>query len=239
MKATKRLFFYAFILMGGILITMSSCKKDEDENDQPDTVRDIDGNVYKTVKIGNLEWMAENLRTTKYHNGSSIPNVTDNEAWAGLSTPAYCWYNNDRATYGNTYGALYNWYAVETGNLCPTGWRVPTDAEWTTLTDHAGGESVAGGKLKSTRTEPDAHPRWDSPNTDATNEYDFSALPGGYRYDSNGAFNYVGSFSPLWSSSGFDATNAWRRNIRYDFGEVFRGSNNKRYGFSVRCVRDL
>lgn len=161
---------------------------------------DADGNVYSTVVIGNQEWFAVNLKTTKYNNGTPIPNVTSNSDWGNLTTGAYAWYENNEATYKNAYGALYNWYAVNTGNLCPTGWRVPTDAEWTTLANYVGGESVAGGKLKSTRTAPDAHPRWESPNTGATDEYGFSALPGGYRSGSGG-FSSIGGNGNWWSST--------------------------------------
>ena len=114
--------------------------------------------------------MAENLKTTKYRDGTSIPLVTENTAWLNLTTPGYCWYNNDAAHYKSTYGALYNWYVLNAGsngwkNVCPTGWHVPTDAEWTTLTTYLGGESIAGGKLKETGTS-----HWLSPNTVATNE---------------------------------------------------------------------
>ena len=122
-------------------------------------VQDIDGNNYLTVTIGTQIWMAENLRTTKYNDGTAIPLVTDNTTWANLTTPAYCWYNNDAKTNGSTYGALYNWYSVNTKKLCPTGWHVPNDTEWTTLTTYLGGTAVAGGKLKETGT---AH--WYSPN---------------------------------------------------------------------------
>ena len=102
----------------------------------PPNVTDINGNVYHTVMIGNQVWMVENLKTTKYKDGTAIPNVTDNNAWSALSTPAYCWYNNDAATYKSTYGALYNWYAVNTGKLAPAGWHVATDAEWTKLAEN-------------------------------------------------------------------------------------------------------
>jgi uncharacterized protein (TIGR02145 family) len=235
MTTTKKFYYYAFALLGATLILFSSCKKDDDDKK---IVKDIDGNVYKTVKIGNQEWFAENLKTTKYNNGTPIPNVTSNSDWGNLTSGAYAWYENNEATYKNAYGALYNWYAVNTGNLCPTGWRVPTDAEWTTLPDYAGGASVAGGKLKSTRTAPDSHPRWYSPNTGATDEYGFSALPGGSRHHGHGAFSDVGSLGFWWSSIENDATYAWFSSVYYGNRSVFRGFNNKRSGFSVRCVRD-
>lgn len=184
--------------------------------EEGDGVTDIDGNKYITVIIGDQEWMAENLRTTRYNDGASIPTGHTNEQWTNLNTGAYAIYPhsqidrlNSDAEVLEAYGALYNWYAVETGNLCPTGWHVPTDTEWTTLTDYLGGEIVAGGKLKSTRTDPDTHPRWKSPNTGATDEYGFSALPGGRRdsgYDNFVNAGYVGGW---WSSTEGAISGAW------------------------------
>jgi len=122
-----------------------SCKKKDNNNPTPSTVTDIDGNVYHIVAIGTQVWMAENLKTTKYNDGTFIPLVTDSTAWGNLSTPGYCWYNNDAATYKNTYGALYNWFTVNTGKLSPKGWHIPSDTEWETLITYLGGESLAGG----------------------------------------------------------------------------------------------
>jgi len=172
--------------------------------------------------------MVENLKTTSYNDGTAIPLVTDNTAWSNLSTPGYCWYNNDAATYKVTYGALYNWYTVNTGKLCPTGWHVPTDAEWTTLTTYLGGESIAGGKLKETGTS-----HWDSPNTGATSETGFTALPGGLRYY-DGTFDGLGYYGLWWGAT----EDAWGQGVGYDYIDVTRGSSDKSYGFSVRCVRD-
>jgi uncharacterized protein (TIGR02145 family) len=197
------------------------------------TVTDNDGNVYNTVTIGTQTWMAENLKTTKYNDNTSIPLVTDNTAWAALTTSGYCWYNNDAATYKATYGALYNWYTVNTGKLCPTGWHVPTDAEWTTLTTYLGGESIAGGKLKATGTT-----YWASPNTGATNESGFTALPGGYRYGNGTCFS-IGGYGIWWSSTEYSATYAWYRAVSYDDADVNRFSDYKQDGLSVRCLRDF
>ena len=130
--------------------------------------------------------MAENLRTTKYNDGTPIPQVTDAAAWSNLMTPGYCWYNNDAAKYKETYGALYNWYTVNIGNLCPSGWHVPADTEWMVLTAHLGGEKISGGKLKETGTL-----HWDKPNLRATNETGFTALPGGRCY-------FSGAIHRLW-----------------------------------------
>jgi uncharacterized protein (TIGR02145 family) len=195
------------------------------------TVTDIDGNVYHTVAIGTQVWMAENLKTTRYNDGTSIPLVTDSAAWTNLTTPGYCWYN-DSASYGNTYGALYNWYAVNTGKLAPAGWHVPSDSEWTVLVTFLGGDSVAGGKLKDTGTA-----YWQSPNTGATNEVGFSALPGGCR-GLNGTFYYVGYNGYWWSAAAYDPANSWRRHMWYDYASLSRGYNDDRSGFSVRCIRD-
>jgi len=196
-----------------------------------DTVRDIEGNVYHTVTIGTQVWMAENLKTTKYRDGTAIALVTDSAAWAELTTPAYCWYNNDIANKA-TYGALYNWYAVNTGKLAPAGWHVPSDTEWVTLTNYLGGRDVAGGKLKEAGT---AH--WEYPNEAATNSTGFSALPGGYRV-SNGAFYGIGSYGNWWSASATDASFSWGRRMYHTYANVYRNDYYVQNGFSVRCVRD-
>jgi uncharacterized protein (TIGR02145 family) len=195
------------------------------------TVNDIDGNVYHTVAIGTQVWTVENLKATRYKDSTAIPLVTDNAAWAALTTPGYCWNNNDPATYKNTYGALYNWHTVNTGKLAPTGWHVPTDSEWTVLITYLGGESVAGGKLKEAGTS-----HWLSPNTGATNETGFSALPGGCRY-SAGTFNNVGSFGIWWTATAYDASYSWDRHLYYEFAYVSRIFNYAD-GFSVRCIKD-
>ncbi|MGD0754583.1 MAG: FISUMP domain-containing protein [Bacteroidales bacterium] len=167
-----------------------------------------DGQTYKTVKIGNQIWMAENLKTTKFNDGTAIPLVTDASSWEALTTPSYCWYNNDAASYKATYGALYNWYVVDVEsnggkNVCPKGWHVPSDAEWSTLTSYLGGDSIAGDKLKETGTT-----HWHGPKTDATNESGFTAVPGGYRYD-NGKYYHVGIYGIWWSSTEYSTSDAW------------------------------
>ncbi|HRZ42859.1 MAG TPA: FISUMP domain-containing protein [Bacteroidales bacterium] len=197
------------------------------------TMTDYNGNVYNTVQIGTQCWMKENLKTTKYNNGSAIPLVPDNNVWSTLSTPAYCWYNNDYSTYGSVHGALYNWFAVETGNLCPTGWHVPTDAEWTVLTDFLGGSNVAGGPLKETGTT-----HWNTPNTGATNSSGFTALPGGLRSDYDGLFKNIGIYGYWWSSSAYSPTLFWGRVLCYNNSGVTSGYDDNNYGLSVRCVKD-
>jgi uncharacterized protein (TIGR02145 family) len=198
------------------------------------TVTDQDGNIYRTIQIGNQVWMAQNLRSTTYANGDPIPNVTDNTAWTQLTTGAWAHYQNN-ASYENPYGKLYNWYAVvDPRNVCPTNWHVPTDAEWTVLSDYLGGENVAGGKMKSTGTQ-----YWPAPNTGATNESGFSGLPGGNRYgDVGGYFTNLGTNGYWWSASESGAENAWNRLLYTINAGVHRDPNFKRFGFCVRCVRD-
>lgn len=195
------------------------------------TVQDIDGNIYKTVTIGTQTWMVENLKTTKYNDGTEIPNVTDASAWSGLTTGALCDYDNIPSN-SETYGKLYNWYAVNTGKLCPNGWHVPTDDDWTTLFDFLGGTSVASGKLKETGTV-----HWISPNNEATNETGFLALPGGYR-NSHGSFAIMGYYGYWWSATEYIKGNASDINIGNNTGAVFVGYDVEQYGYSVRCVKN-
>jgi uncharacterized protein (TIGR02145 family) len=194
-------------------------------------VIDIDGNAYPTVKIGNQEWMAENLRVTHYRNGDIIPKITDGPTWSGLSTGARCYYNNDSISNNSVYGALYNWYAVnDSRNLCPIGWHVPSDNAWTTLITYLGGGSVAGGQMKRAIL-------WNSPNTGATNTSGFSGLPGGERF-SNGDFNYIGIYGLWWTATEYFTDLAYYRNLDYSSTGVIRYTDYKTYGYSVRCVRD-
>ena len=189
-----------------------------------------------TIVIGTQQWMEKNLEVVTYRNGDVIAQVTDATAWAGLTTGAWCYYNNDVAN-GAIYGKLYNWYAVnDTRGLAPTGWHVPTDAEWTILTDKLGGVSVAGGKMKSVGTTI-----WTTPNTSATNESGFSGFPGGYR-DTNGTFSnvgyYGGYYGGWWSSSEYNTATALNRYLYHSFGGTSSFNYYKTYGFSVRCLRD-
>ena len=195
-------------------------------------VKDKDGNLYHIVTIEDQVWLVENLKTTKYNDGTDIPLVTDKTDWSNLSTPGYCWYSNDSFQYKNVYGALYNWYTINSGKLCPSGWHVPTDAEWGTLILHVGGVINAGGKLKEAGTV-----HWISPNTGATNETGFTALPGGAR-------NYSGNFGLIlergfwWSSTENSSTNAIYRALLYNSSNAESGNDNKKYGYSVRCIKD-
>ncbi|MBD3333686.1 hypothetical protein GF356_12625, partial [candidate division GN15 bacterium] len=200
--------------------------------DSTGTVTDIDGNVYQTIKIGDQWWMAENLKVTHYRNGDPIPHVTDYGTWSGLSTGAYCEYDNN-PSHVATYGRLYNWNAVDDSrNIAPVGWHVPSDAEWQTLVDYLGGSGVAGGKVKEAGL---AH--WASPNTGATNESGFTALPGGYR-SSTGTFYKMSIQAYFWSSTEYGSNDAWGRDLFYLNSQVDRFNYGKQDGFTVRCVRD-
>ena len=199
-------------------------------------INDIDGNTYKTVTIGTQTWMAENLKASKYNDGTAIPNVTDNTQWQNNTTGAWCYYNND-AVFNAKYGKLYNWYAVSpttngNKNVCPTGWHVPTDDEWSVLTDYLGGESVAGGKMKEVGTTS-----WYFPNTDATNESGFTGLPGGGR-SSDGNYNNIGYSGYWWSSAEYSTSNAWFRYLFNSNGNAYSFNYDKSIGLSVRCLRD-
>ena len=226
----------SYVIIPGI---SAANPKSKPTNGYGTNISDVDGNSYKTVYIGTQQWIGENLKVSKYNDGTEIPNVTDNTQWGKLTTGSWAYYNNSDSL-GKIYGKLYNWYAVSpttngNKNVCPTGWHVPTDAEWTVLTDYLGGSSVAGGKLKEVGTS-----NWHSLNTDATNTTLFSALPGGLRYGSGGYCYGVGDFGYWWSSSEYDMTNAWIRDLKGSNGIITRslGDKGKRSGYSVRCLKD-
>jgi uncharacterized protein (TIGR02145 family) len=243
MKKTNRVRVVPFILMGFALIITNSCTVSKPMQrtavitnntvvPPSNTVTDIDGNVYHTVKIGTQVWMAENLKTARYNDGTSIPLVTSGSTWANLTTPGYCFYENDASVNKATYGAMYNWYTVSTGKLCPGGWHVPSDVEWTTLTNYLGGENAAGGKLKQTGLS-----LWSSPNDGATNSSGFTALPAGYRQE-DGSFYNINDDDMWWSSTLNKPRVAWGRNVNYNYNYVTIDSYDKNYGFSVRCIKN-
>jgi uncharacterized protein (TIGR02145 family) len=199
-------------------------------------VRDGDGNEYRTVQIGNQVWFAENLRSSTYRNGDPIPGGLTDEEWTSTTSGAQTVYGEgttdvlqgsaDEVENLEKYGRLYNWYAVnDPRGLCPSGYHVPSVADWQKLVDELGGEEVAGEALKDDR-------KWDGNNSSG-----FSALPGGFRYYASGYFYYQGYYGYWWSSSP-DGTLAWYRFLFSGYSNVFRSSFSTRYGFSVRCVRD-
>jgi uncharacterized protein (TIGR02145 family) len=210
-----------------IIILIHSCKKDAHY-----PLQDIDGNVYNgTATIGNQVWMIENLKTTRYSNGDSIETTLSDIS--GESTPKYQWAYNGDESYVSVYGRLYTWYAAsDSRNLCPDGWHVPTDDDWTALTTFLGGEDLAGGKLKETGIT-----HWLAPNTDATDVWNFTALPGGSRF-STGFFQYLGNRGFWWSSTEHSAPLGYFRTMSSLFGFVGRDGTNKQYGFSVRCIKN-
>jgi uncharacterized protein (TIGR02145 family) len=237
------------------LIFFLSCGDDptspQDTTHETGTLTDIDGNVYKTIKIGDQWWMAENLKVTHYQNGEAIPNVTDSTQWSNLYSGAYCNYAND-ITHVATYGRLYNWYAVyDSRNIAPSGWHVPTNDEWKQLEMYLGmSQSDAdttgwrgtdeGSKLKETGN---AH--WNSHNTDATNECGFTALPGGYRYFANGfigGYYGLGLCAYFWSSTKhpteYSSEYFYGRRLCDGITQVYLDGYRKRFGFSIRCMRD-
>ncbi len=217
------------------------------------TVTDIEGNVYKTVKIGNQEWMAENLRTTKYNDGSPISNITSNTTWDSCyytHTGAYCYYaNTTNSDSIEKFGALYNWYAVNTGKLAPAGWHVPDTTNWNTLENYliANGYNYDGttsgnkiAKAMTAKTDWLSSPNEGVPgnNPSTNNSSGFSALPGGF-HSSNGHFYSIGDDGSWWSATEYDASYAWFRNLSYDYYNLYRYYNYyKSCGFSLRLVRD-
>jgi uncharacterized protein (TIGR02145 family) len=198
---------------------------------ESETVTDIDGNIYHTIKIGNQTWMVENLKAIRYNDSTSIPNVTDDNTWMSLTTPGYCWYNNS-ASYKEIYGALYNWYAVNTGKLAPKGWHVPTENDWKTLEEYVGSASTGGGKLKET-----GYDHWLYPNLNATNTTGFTGLPGGYRSRATGYFQYNGKNGCWWSSTG-SISKFGRFILNYDRTDCDYDYDYGTFGFSVRCIKD-
>jgi len=184
------------------------------------------------VTIGSQIWTRCNLGITTYRNGDVIPQVTDPTQWSNLTTGAWCYYDNDPSTEAK-YGKLYNWYAVnDLRGIAPTGYHVPSDAEWTVLTDYLGGESVAGGKMKKAGTA-----YWNAPNTDATNSSGFTGLPGGYRND-DGSFYSIGFYGYWWSSTEVNTNDAWFRYLDGTNGDAFRSYYSKEDGLSVRLIKD-
>ena len=227
----NRVFFICGFLSGLLLIISGTgCKKDGKIS--YGSVKDIDGNTYKTVEIGNQVWMAENLRTTKFNDGTSIPEIADYDQWPEHTGPCYCWYMNDKATYGGTYGALYSGYAAVSDKLCPAGWRVPTAADWQTLVDFHGGDNSAGKKLREK-----GYTHWLEPN-ESNNEFGFSALPGGYRGWVIGCYSSMGKDGYYWTSTNGSGNIAWYRKITHDEDIIVNNLSDYRNGFSVRCIKN-
>lgn len=219
-----------------------SCKKGGTSSDSPSAnnakcisgkgVTDIDGNVYTSVIIGNQEWLVENLKVTHYRNGVAIPNVTDGTQWQSATTGEWCYYNND-PQYNAPYGKLYNWYTVnDARGLAPTGWHIPTSIEWQTLINYAGGQQVAGAKLKEVGIV-----HWNEDNYNSTNQYCFTGLPGG---NTTGSFIYLGQYGYWWSSSTVQVGLTTQPNsVGLSNNPTAAVGNDEYYaGHSVRCIKD-
>ncbi len=194
------------------------------------SVTDVDGNSYKTITIGGKTWMVENLRTTRYNDGTPINTNLDAKSWTAATTGAYAIYNGEAAN-NTTYGKLYNWYAVNTGKLAPKGWHIPSRSEWSALVESLGGSSVAGGKLKSISTV------WIAPNVGATNSSGFNGLPGGYR-STTGGYSTLGNTGFWWASSERNSTQGDYLKLDNGFDDSFANGATKQFGYSIRCVKD-
>ncbi len=213
MTITKKHRFFLKAILWLLLVSVFGCEKEETPVYSGETVTDIDGNVYNTVKIGDQLWMAEDLKVTRYNDGTPVQYISEKTAWANNQSGAYCWFNNEEA-----WGALYNWYAVNMGELAPEGWHIPSHLDWAALADYIGGEEVAGGKLKESGGE-----RWSSPNAGATNDYWFTAFPGGFR-ELDGDFSSFGGVAYWWSSTEFDGANSWARHIFWNSTAIERAT---------------
>lgn len=207
------------------------------------SIKDLEGNIYYIISIGSQVWMAENLKATRFNDGTIIPNITDDFAWETLTTPAYCWYNNNQG-FKSTYGALYNWYTIDTTsnghkNVCPAGWHVPDDKDWTLLTTYLGGEAVAGIKLK----EAGNYYWYNAPNM-GDNSSDFSALGGGIRFErstgtldgSSTPFFYLGSDAMWWGATSLGGLNGL--SVGSNQTGVSKFPFQKNQGHSIRCIKD-
>lgn len=227
-----------FLLMISWLFTQTGCVK-EDE-----TPVDGDGTTYTTVVIGTQTWLLENLKTTRFNDGTSIPLVTEDGQWINLKAPGFCWYNHNEQTYRHLYGGLYNWYAINTGKLCPKGWHVPTEKEWIKLETQLGmnaaeasqlgwrgADKSIGGMLKSTSGQ------WTQPNVEASNSSGFTGEPGGCR-TMNSDFNYINGYGYWWCAVQVDDEFGNMRSLSSELTTVFKSHYPKTYGMSVRCVKD-
>jgi uncharacterized protein (TIGR02145 family) len=196
-------------------------------------VVDSDGNFYNSIIVSNgQEWMTENLKTTRFANGDLISKIENNLSWSSASTSAFSDYQGNEII-ANTYGRLYNFFTtIDERNVCPSGWHVPSNLEWTRFTNEIGGLGVAGSILKATGNE-----FWQAPNADATDAIGFRALPNGCRYD-GGNYNNLGTYAYFWTATELDTTFSWFRSLKYDVPTAFRNFTKKQNGFAIRCVKN-
>lgn len=239
MKTLTHIKIVVIVTLSLILTVISSCKKKETEKTEcpvavipdPTTVTDIDGNVYPIVKICDKFWMAENLRTTRYNDGVTIPTNLSNSAWNATTSGAYSVYDSIVVVNNSAFGKLYNWFAASSGKLAPKGWHVATESEWDALVTCLGGSSVAGGKMKSTSSF------WNAPNKGADNSSGFNALPTGYRSNS-GLYALIGNSTYFWASNERNSTQGEYLLLDNDFATTARNGATKQFGNPIRCVRD-
>jgi uncharacterized protein (TIGR02145 family) len=191
-------------------------------------VYDIDSNAYTIVTIGSQDWFGENLRTSRFNDGTQITELTDSVAWRTATDPAMCWYDNDSSN-SIPYGRLYNGFAALSDHICPQGWRVPSEADWLQLMNHLGGASVAGGKLKHSGTQ-----YWEPPNTGATNSSGFTAVPSGFRSNVSGSFDFKGFRAGWFSLAGRDLQFRW---VSWTLESAGGGSIAENTGLAIRCMR--
>ena len=233
MKNINILCRLSLVIIIASFFSICSCKKKETSNSgyPPNTVLDIDGNVYNTVTICEQTWMVENLKTTKFNDGTPITFIRESTLWGSLNSPGYCFYQNDPAFFKHPYGGLYNWFTINTGKLAPKGWHIPTEIEWYQLLNCLGGINVAGSKLKEKGTM-----HWQTPNDDATNEFGFTAIPTGCR-GSSGSFEVLGVETEWWTSGGsiYGANYFRLYNLN---GFMMRNVGPPQMGCPVRCVKD-
>lgn len=201
-----------------------------EDPDNRTVIKDIDGNWYKTLLIDTIVWMIENLKTTRYNDGTDIPLVTNQTEWSSLTSPGYCWYNNNEVNYKEPYGALYNWYVADTNIICPVGWHIPSLTEYNSLIEYFGGTELAGGKLKEAGTK-----HWASPNEGATNESGFTGLPGGYRSSS---FDNIRLRGYIWSSTSQSSSLAYYLYLYFITDNAYVNWFSKMIGCSIRCIKD-
>jgi uncharacterized protein (TIGR02145 family) len=255
MKYKNKTWIYPLMIMGFGLILIASCNKNEESSKATllpstknivfnnnlsfGTLTDVDGNVYKTIVIAKntiheQTWMAENLKVTHYRNGDPIPNITEATSWQNITTAAYCDYNNTSA-YSSIYGRLYNLYAIVDSRLiCPLGWHIPSDTEWTVLTTNMGGQAVAGQNMKEIGLD-----HWQAPlDTAVKDTSGFTALPGGFRNGHDGSFNLPGYYGYWWSSTKNSSCDYFYRSVGSSTKEVYRIGGFTGNGFSVRCIKD-
>lgn len=220
---------YFLLIAVTFYIISAGCTKEEKP---PDPVADIEGNIYKTVRIGTQIWMAENLRTSKYNDSTDIPLTIGSMQWNNLANAGYCWYDNDELAFGPSYGALYNGFTVATGKLCPVGWHIPEKQEWLVLREFLGDSVKAGGKLKEAGLT-----NWQSPNKGADNSSGFTAVAAGIRYF-EGTFSSDRSYTSIWSASDATQGELWCTSLYFAETTFSLNHRSKRYGFSVRCLKN-